>query len=245
MPEHFCTLALSPLFKAIVSDLHGRAVMVPETEEDLRLAEVLIDQCRLAPRDQSYLPFAEDPLLSPILSCLCGSPGDGCSLAGWAERLHTTERTLSRRWRSVVGLSSQEWRQRCKRLSALTRLEAGQPVQTVAYDLGFRSPSAFIEMFRQTTGTTPGSVVSRAHPEQRAPSPAAQTAIRRNRMPKTNRPDYRVDHLSAPYRLHGAVSGHAGIAQQVPKDPSRERPAPGSRFIIPGALTICSPEHTR
>jgi hypothetical protein len=64
-------------------------------------------------------------------------------------------------------------------------------------------------------------------------------------MPKTNRPDYQVDQLSAPYRLHGAVSGDDGIAQEVPKDPSRERPAPGSLFIIPKALTICSPEHTR
>jgi AraC-like DNA-binding protein len=118
----------------------------------------------LAPCDQRYLPFAEDPLLGPILSCFQDSPGDGCSLSGWAERLHTTERTLSRRWRNVLGLSFQEWRQRCKLLSAMTRLEAGQPLQTVAYDLGFRSPSAFIEMFRQTTDTTPGSVVSRAHP---------------------------------------------------------------------------------
>ena len=104
MPEHFCTLALSPLFKAIVSNLHGHAVVVPEREKDLRLAEVLIDQCRLAPRDQSYLPSVEDPLLSSILSRLRDSPGDGCSLAGRAERLHTTERTLSRRWRYFLSL---------------------------------------------------------------------------------------------------------------------------------------------
>lgn len=128
MPKHFCTLALSPLFKAIVSDLHSRAIVVPETEENLRLAEVLIDQRRLAPRDQSYIPFAEDPLLNPIPSCLRDSPGDGCSLAGWAERLHTTERTLSRRWRNVLGLSFQEWRQRCTLLGAMTPLEAGQRV---------------------------------------------------------------------------------------------------------------------
>lgn len=164
MPEQFCTLALSPLFKVIVSDLQTRAVLVPETEEDLRLAGVLIDQYRLAPRDQSYLPFAEDPLLSPILSCLRDSPGDGCTLSVWAQRLHTTERTLSRRWRNVLGMSFQEWRQRCKLLSALTRLEAGQPAQTVACDLEFRSPSAFIEMFRQRTSTMPGSMASSAHP---------------------------------------------------------------------------------
>lgn len=104
----FCTLALSPLFKAIVLDLHTRAGLVPVTDEDLRLAEILIDQCHLGPRDQSYPPSARDTLLRPILSCWCDSPGDGWPLTVWAERLHTTERPLSRRRHNVGGVSFEE-----------------------------------------------------------------------------------------------------------------------------------------
>ncbi len=45
---------------------------------------------------------------------------------------------------------------------ALARLATGEPVTGVAYAVGYDSPSAFIAMFRQATGETPGRYV--AHP---------------------------------------------------------------------------------
>ncbi|MEE8274655.1 MAG: helix-turn-helix domain-containing protein, partial [Alphaproteobacteria bacterium] len=45
-------------------------------------------------------------------------------------------------------------------LAALTRLATGEPVTTVALDLGYDSPSAFIAMFRKALGETPGRYFS-------------------------------------------------------------------------------------
>jgi AraC-like DNA-binding protein len=42
---------------------------------------------------------------------------------------------------------------------ALTRLSGGKPVTTVAFDVGYRSPSAFTAMFRKAFGVTPTSYV--------------------------------------------------------------------------------------
>jgi AraC-like DNA-binding protein len=36
-------------------------------------------------------------------------------------------------------------------------LAAGEPVATIAYDLGYSSPSAFISLFRRSFGHTPAS----------------------------------------------------------------------------------------
>jgi AraC-like DNA-binding protein len=155
MPLEPETLAIPPVLKAIARDFAIRRVTVPNTPQDHRLAEVVLDQCRSARLHYRYLPTTHDEHLLPILAHLRQHPGDRKSLSQWARAHNTTERTLSRRWRSAMGISFQEWRQRNKLVVAIARLDQGQPVHVVAYDLGFASPSAFIAMFRQMTGASP------------------------------------------------------------------------------------------
>ncbi len=73
---------------------------------------VLIDQLRLSPRQQTYLPSSDDKFLAPVLEALEHRPADNTSLAAWAARVYTTERTLSRRCQHDLGMSFSEWRQR-------------------------------------------------------------------------------------------------------------------------------------
>ena len=47
-------------------------------------------------------------------------------------------------------------RERLRLLQALRLLAAGDPVTSVALDLGYASTSAFIFMFKRAIGTTPG-----------------------------------------------------------------------------------------
>jgi AraC-like DNA-binding protein len=155
LPPAPATLGLSPLLKAILADFAARDITLPKSEEDLRLAHVLVDQIRLAPRSESYLPLSDDVLLAPVLKALQADPGDRHSLAEWARRMGTTERTLSRRCHDDLGISFNEWRQRLKLVAALALIEAGEPVQRIAAQLGYSNASAFIAMFRRLTGTSP------------------------------------------------------------------------------------------
>lgn len=155
LPESPQTLSISPLLKAILADFAARDIRLPVSEEDLRLAHVLVDQIRLARRCESYLPLSGDALLEPVLSALQAAPGDRRSLAEWARGMKTTERTLSRRCHDDLGMSFNEWRQRLKLVAALALLEAGVPVQEISRQLGYGSASAFIAMFRRLTGTSP------------------------------------------------------------------------------------------
>ncbi|WP_297353532.1 helix-turn-helix transcriptional regulator [Paraburkholderia sp.] len=155
LPETPCTLRLSALVKAIVADFAARNLAGPVSVADRRLAQVLLDQLRLAKRHENYLPTTDDPLLAPVLTSLRSLPGDRRSLAAWAATVNTTERTFARRCRLQLGISFGEWRQRLKLVTAFALLDAGHPVQRIASELGYNSTSAFIAMFHQLTGMSP------------------------------------------------------------------------------------------
>ena len=53
-----------------------------------------------------------------------------------------------------------EWRRQRVLLAALERLTENSSVTTVALELGYSSPSAFIAMFRQSMGMTPTQYIS-------------------------------------------------------------------------------------
>jgi AraC-like DNA-binding protein len=54
------------------------------------------------------------------------------------------------------------WRARLRLTTAVARLAEGAPVTSVAYDLGYQSPSAFIAMFRRSLGDSPGRYLKKA-----------------------------------------------------------------------------------
>ncbi|MGO2975264.1 MAG: AraC family transcriptional regulator [Hafnia alvei] len=155
LPPQACLLNVSPLFNAIVDDCFERDLILPESREDIRLCRVLVDQLKRAPVHETYLPTSQDKFLAPVLRVLESCPSDNTPLSVWAQRVYTTERTLSRRCQNELGMSFSEWRQRLRFLHALPLLEQGKTVQEVALEVGYSSSSAFIVMFQRISGTTP------------------------------------------------------------------------------------------
>lgn len=150
-----CVIKLSPIFQTIMTDLYQRGIVEPTSEADKRLASVLIDQFAISPCQDTYLPTTKDKFLAPILDTLQKEPADNTTLAQWAKRSYTSERTLSRRCQQELGMSFSEWRQRLRYLHAVAGLEQGKSVHEVAFDVGYSSASAFIAMFQQISGVTP------------------------------------------------------------------------------------------
>lgn len=155
LPSHAATLRISGLLRAILSDFAERGVASPKTDADKRLAQVLVDQLALAPAEPRFLPQANSPALVRILQALQSEPGDNRTLAQWAQIASMTERTLARHCRVELGMTLGQWRQRMRFLRAIEGLEAGQTVKSIAFDLGYATPSAFIEMFTRQSGLTP------------------------------------------------------------------------------------------
>lgn len=78
-----------------------------------------------------------------------------------------SERTLSRLFRDQTGMTFPLWRNQLRLHHALVALSSGgsgsggsatgRSVSTVAAASGYSSASAFIDSFRKTFGTTPGT----------------------------------------------------------------------------------------
>ena len=73
----------------------------------------------------------------------------------WSEALGLSRRTFTRIFRRETGLSFQGWCQQACLLSAIPRLAAGEPVTSVAIDLGYENPAAFTNMFKRAFGSPP------------------------------------------------------------------------------------------
>lgn len=155
LPLTACALTVSPLVRAVLDHLREHPPALPRTGGEERLLQVLLDQLALAPCAGSYLPTSDDPLLGPVLRMLEENPGDNRTLPELAHAAHTTERTLLRRFQRDLGISFVEWRQRLRVVKAMPLLESGRTVETIAFDLGYGSASAFIGMFRRLMGVTP------------------------------------------------------------------------------------------
>lgn len=155
LPKRAGVLSVGPIAKAIFLDLQRRQVRKPQSPEDVRLMEVLIDQLSVSVPVDSFIPMSSDAALRKVLEALCKNPGDSRTLVEWARYVHSTERTLARRCTRDLGMTFLEWRQRLRLSRAFAMLADGLAVQVVAQKLGYGTTSAFIAMFQKTIGTTP------------------------------------------------------------------------------------------
>ncbi len=151
-----CVIAVTPLLRELILYAITLPQLYPEGGEEERLLTVILDQ--ISSVDMAYLelPIPEDQRLKKIYDLLSATPGDNRTLDEWGKIIGATGRTLARHFRRQTGMSFGQWRQQFKILEALRRLGMNEPVTTVAIDLGYDSPSAFISMFKKTLGQTPG-----------------------------------------------------------------------------------------
>jgi AraC-like DNA-binding protein len=151
-------LGVSPLLRELILEYtrtprHDRA----PTPEVLRLRAVLLDQLRLLPQRPVYLPTPTDPRLAAVCDLLHADPAHSGTLADLAARTHTGERTLSRLFRTELGMTFPQWRTQLRLFHALRMLADDTPVTAVAHRCGWASASAFIDVFRRAYGYTPGA----------------------------------------------------------------------------------------
>lgn len=104
-----------------------------------------------------HVAIPRDKRLRKLCIALLAQPQDARTLDEHADRVGASGRTLRRLFQQELGMSFAEWRQQVRLMEALARLSEGGAVATVARDLGYATPSAFIAMFRRSLGQSPRS----------------------------------------------------------------------------------------
>ncbi|MGC9404395.1 MULTISPECIES: AraC family transcriptional regulator [Vibrio] len=154
-PKSTSLIKVTPIVSSIIDDFRQRSVNVAESEQDKRLIQVLLDQLATEETERHFLPTSTNKYLSTILDSVEHNPTDTTSLGQWAERVHTTERTLARHCQSELGMSFTEWRLRVRYLYSMDLLRKGHSVKEVALTLGYNQASPYISMFKKYSGQTP------------------------------------------------------------------------------------------
>jgi AraC-like DNA-binding protein len=97
--------------------------------------------------------------------------GDSSSLRDLCANVGVSVRTVERAFRREVGMNFETWRRQVRLMKAIELLVGGCQVKEAAFEVGYRQPSAFVEMFRRTLGTTPKVWISALSRETTAQAP--------------------------------------------------------------------------
>jgi AraC-like DNA-binding protein/quercetin dioxygenase-like cupin family protein len=122
---------------------------------------LLLDELVEAAATPLEIPIPADARLRRITDALRADPSDGRDMAAWARLAGMSERTLARAFPDATGMTLVRWRQQVRLLRALERLAIGESVTAVTMDLGYGSVSAFVKLFRESFGVTPGRYFDR------------------------------------------------------------------------------------
>lgn len=148
-------LAVGPLLRELIFT-YTREPHLATPERD-RLRAVLLDQLRTSPQQPVRLPAPTDPRLRQLCAILRGNPSDSRTLAELGTQVGASDRTLTRLFRTDLGMTFPRWRTQLRLYRALILLAENTSVTVVARDCGWSSTSAFIEVFRREFGHTPGT----------------------------------------------------------------------------------------
>ncbi|MFB7757228.1 helix-turn-helix transcriptional regulator [Streptomyces sp. NPDC056121] len=152
--ERPTVIAVDALVRELLIALTSTHLTQTETRH---IEAVLRDRLRRVTAQPVALPAARDQRLADACRLVEKDLHQPCTLAQLADRVHTSERTLSRLYRDEFGLTFPQWRTRARIFSAMIKLAEGATVTHTAHACGWATTSAFVQTFAQTVGITPGT----------------------------------------------------------------------------------------
>lgn len=133
-------LAVSPLLRELI--VAYSATPADRSPARQRLYRVLVDQLESAPPQAFHLPAATDGRLASVCAILRDNPADNRSLAELGAAVGAGGRTLTRLFRTELGMTFPQWRTQLRLHHALILLAGNDSVTAVAHRCGWSSASA-------------------------------------------------------------------------------------------------------
>lgn len=155
MPRDCMVVEVSPLLKALVLAAMEEPVLYDRRSRAGQVMRLILTELRRAPRLPLSIPMPRDARLLRLCGSLLRHPNSDATFDHWAEHIGASARNLARLFQRETGLSFGAWRQQVRLVEALSLLSTGAPIGRVAEQLGYRSASAFSQMFRRALGRTP------------------------------------------------------------------------------------------
>ena len=162
MAERACRVVeVSDLLKVLILEMARIGTDYVPSGREGRIVELLIDELKAMPSAPFHAPMPEDYRLLRVCREILANPADKRSLDDFADLAGMGRRTFTRLFKEQIGMGMAAWRQQVRLMQAISMLSTGRPVTTVAFEVGYDSPSAFTAMFNRSFGMPPSRYLSR------------------------------------------------------------------------------------
>ncbi|HRM50017.1 MAG: helix-turn-helix transcriptional regulator [Alicycliphilus sp.] len=154
-------LEVSDLLRALVREMPAEpddgAPLAPEAlHRERHLSALILDELRRASSVRLGVELPRDKRLRHLCETVLADPTHHETLADWARDTGASPRTVARLFRQELGCTFTQWRQQVILARAVTLAAGRRPINQIAAELGYNSPSAFSAMVRRTVGLAPG-----------------------------------------------------------------------------------------
>ena len=155
LPDDCVVLAVTPLLRELVVRATQLPALYPEDGPAGSLMNLILAEIRELQALPLHLPIPRDRRLARLCNLVRADLAANRTRDDYATVVGISPRSLSRLFRSELGVGFASWRRRARLLSALARLQSGESITSVALGLGYESPSAFTAMFKRELGMLP------------------------------------------------------------------------------------------
>jgi AraC-like DNA-binding protein/quercetin dioxygenase-like cupin family protein len=154
-------MALTALLRELVERLARLQASDEAAPEVLHTVELLLLEARAQPPQPLGLHVPDDPIVRELTRGWVDGDREEISVEDAAARHGISTKTLQRRFERATGMAPARWRRHARLLRSLELLAAGRPVTEVALEVGYQTPSAYIDAFKDLFGTTPARYLPR------------------------------------------------------------------------------------
>ncbi|WP_182084343.1 helix-turn-helix transcriptional regulator [Aureimonas sp. ME7] len=128
-----------------------------ERGRDGLVMRLLVAEVNAAQTIPIAVPFPRNGALATRCRAFLKHPDISETIDMWAEAMSMDRRRFTRLFRRETGMSFMEWKRQACLSWALPRLAEGDPITTIALDLGYGNTAGFSAMFRRALGSAPST----------------------------------------------------------------------------------------
>jgi len=163
LPAKCRVLHITPFLRELIVETVRLKELRVRNHLHCALRDVLLSHLETASPVPISLTLPQDRRARIVADTVMRNPGERQSLETMCRSAGASVRTIQRVFRREVGSDFEFWRRQVRLMRAVELLVSGHSVKEVGFALGYRQPTAFVEMFRGILGTTPGAWIKALH----------------------------------------------------------------------------------
>jgi AraC-like DNA-binding protein len=148
-------LHVTPLLRELTLETVRIGKLRTRQHHERALRDLVIQHLEIASSVPTFVALPRDERALHVAQAVLSAPEQTKSLAAICSDAGVSVRTIQRVFRKETGISFELWRRQVRLTKAVELLVQGRSLKEITFCIGYRQPSAFVEIFRRTFGMPP------------------------------------------------------------------------------------------